>query len=98
MTTVRRYLTHTTDRGTERYGLELSSGEYAALSAQIAFHDLTGEESVVRLCHPAANGRERWAVWFKGEWLLVVFEPSTAKIVTIMPKSVLRKYQWKLPW
>src|SRR4051812_36586897 len=97
MTTGCYHRHHTTSRGSERYGFELTQGEYAALSAQIAFHELTKDEMLVKLCI-AGGGRERWAAWFKGEWLPLVFDPAAARIVTLLPKNELRKYRKQLPW
>jgi hypothetical protein len=97
MTIQRNYRHHATDRGSERYGLELTRQEYTTLSAQISFHELTRAEEIVKLCN-AGDGRERWAVWFKGEWIPVVFDPEVARIVTILPRNELRNHSWKLPW
>jgi hypothetical protein len=97
MTTETRYRHHSVNRGNERYGLELTRAEYDALSVQIAFHAMTEDMNFVRLS-PAGGNRERWAVWFKGEWLPLIFDPVVARVVTVLPKNELRKYQRKLPW
>ena len=51
MTTESKYRRHAMNRSNERYGLELTRAEYAAISVQIAFHALTGETNYVRLSH-----------------------------------------------
>lgn len=90
-------LLHSARRGAERYGFELDNKEYAALSVQIAFHELTGEDGYVRLSN-AGGGREKWAVWFKGEWIPVVFDTLEGRIVTLLPGHELRRFRYKLPW
>jgi hypothetical protein len=91
------YLVHCMLRAAERYGLEIDMNEYTALSAKIAAHEKAGQSDCVRLCH-AARGREKWALWYKGEWIPLVFDPAQARIVTFLPKLELRPFLKRLPW
>ena len=91
------YQRHTIQRGSERFGFDLDIRGYKALSAAIAFHELTEAPECVRLC-PVGNGREKWAVWHKGEWMPLVFDTEQARIVTLLPANVLRHFRHKLPW
>lgn len=91
------YQKHSMARGAERFGLDIAVREYKALSAAIAFHELTASPEHVFLCK-AAEGREKWAVWHKGEWIPLVFDPEQARIVTLLPPRELRYFRSKLPW
>ncbi len=91
------YQRHSALRGAERYGLEIDAKEYAALSAKIGFHGATQAADCVKLC-PAEAGRVKWAIWYKAEWIPVVFDPAQGRIVTILPPRELRKFRHKLPW
>jgi len=97
MTQIDGYLKHSTLRGAERYGLEINIQEYASLSARIGLHGTTHDPKCVRLCH-AAGGREKWAIWYKGEWIPLVFDPVQRRIVTLLPKRELRPFLAGLPW
>ena len=87
------YLIHTIRRATDRYGLQLNEAEYAALSLRVAVRD----DGCV-LLSGVYLGRERWAIWYKGEWIAVIFDPAQGRIVTVLPKDVLRRFAGKLPW
>lgn len=91
------YLLHSTQRAADRYGLEIDAAEYTALSLKIAFQELISTADCVRLSD-AHEGREKWAIWYKGEWIPLVFDPEQGRIVTILPKRELRPFSWKLPW
>ena len=94
MTQIDGYLKHSTLRGAERYGLEIDIQEYAVLSARIGS---PSDPKSVRLCE-AAGGREKWAIWYKGEWIPLVFDPIQRRIVTLLPKRELRPFLADLPW
>ena len=71
------YQEHSLTRRSERYGLDLAFVSTRPLSAAIGFHELTASPELVFLC-PAGGGREEWAVWYKGEWIPLVFDPAGA--------------------
>lgn len=97
MTKFDGYLLHSLQRAADRYGLDIYPHEYVALSRKIAFHEASGSEDCVRLA-AAKGGREKWATWFKGEWIPVIFDPSQGRIVTLLPKHELRPFAKRLPW
>lgn len=84
-------------RAFERYGIHLDRSEYAQLCCKLGFHDITGRDDCVRL-RGQEDGRVAYAVWLKGEWVLVVFAPDTAQVVTVLPKANLKQWRWRLPW
>lgn len=91
------YQRHSMQRGAERYGLEISISDYKAISAAIGFHELTNAQECVQLSQVSV-GRQKWAVWYKGEWMALIFDPEQARIVTVLPPSELRRFRKMLPW
>ena len=87
------YLIHSIRRAAERYGLQMTEAEYETLCRQVA----EGREGCVRLDR-VSMGREKWAIWLKGEWVPVVFDPGEGRIVTVLPRPELRPFAGKLPW
>jgi hypothetical protein len=97
MTKVDGYLIHSRLRGAQRYGLEIDQNEYESLSVKIGFHEQTQSQECVLLSKVSA-GREKWAIWYKGEWIPLIFDPVQARIVTLLPRHDLRPFKQLLPW
>jgi hypothetical protein len=91
------YLIHTVRQAVARYNLTIDDAEYVSICRKIAFQEASETEGCVRLSH-ASGGREKWAIWYKGEWLPLIFDPKQARIVTILPKCELRRFKGQLPW
>ena len=87
------YLVHSTRRAWDRYGLRLNEAAYAALSLR-----LTEKGDGCVLLSNVCLGRQKWAIWYKGEWMAVIFDPAQGRIVTVLPKDMLRRFADLLPW
>ena len=88
---------HARRRADERFGLELTDADAAALCIRLASRACQPQDGVV-LLHREDSGRLHYAAWHRGEWLPVVFDPERCKLVTVLPAHALRRHKGKLPW
>jgi hypothetical protein len=70
---------HTQRRAYERYGMNLTNADYAALGKQIERHHAL---RIQTLTHTKAE----YAVTLRGETFRVVYSHSTNQVITVLPK------------
>lgn len=88
---------HAGHRAAERYGYDLTDGDERRLCVRLAFQDVEPTPDCVRVS-VQPDGRERWIVWHRCEWMAVIYEPTDGLIVTFLPPTVVRDNKHKLPW
>lgn len=88
---------HAYHRAAERYGYAITEVEHGRLCAKLSFQPSDPTADCV-LLYTHHDGREAWAVWHKGEWMAVVYEPTAGILVTFLPREAIRKHRDKLPW
>ena len=88
---------HARRRAGERYGYDLTERDERRLCAKLASQVKEPTPDCVRL-QIQSDGRERWLVWHKAEWMALIFAPETGAIVTFLPPVVVRDNRSRLPW
>lgn len=88
---------HARKRASERFGLDLTWAEYNGLCLKLGKQYQQPTDDCV-LLNQQSHRLWRWAIWFKGEWMPVVFDNELRNIVTFLPASYLRQHRNKLPW
>lgn len=76
---------HARDRARERYNLLLEEDDFREMVRQIR-----GDEAI--FCKGQDLRREHWIVEIRGTLLLVVYEPPTHTIITVLPEHARDKY------
>ena len=82
-------------RARERYGVEADRLMLADIRRRIEAQTWLPDEGCVQL---SKGSPARWALWYKGEWVAVVYDETMGAVVTFLPPEHLRRYRQKLPW
>lgn len=88
---------HACKRAQERYGLQLDATVLAKFRDRI----LDESEKLIQDCillHKSRSNNLHYAMWYCGEWIPIVFDPTMNAVVTVLPTYYLRRHRRKLPW
>lgn len=81
---------HTGDRLWERYRVFVTDTEYAALCRQAG--KPAGRKLIVLRERQVDDIRRTVAVKFRGQWIAVVYDVESRKVVTALPRSYLKDH------
>jgi hypothetical protein len=84
---------HVIQRGLERHGVRLGRGASKEMGRLIR----QAHPATARFLRSRTNRAKEWAVFFRGQWLPVLYCTQRHVVVTILPPSHLDDFTTEMP-